>query len=249
MTNMARETQEVFVLGAEDIEMKIIEELLAFLGKPFVHALSPTGARANAREAAQGQWQLPDSVPPDTRLVLIELNPQPVMGRDVLAIDHHSQQDPPFPSLYQVATHILLGERGLILGACDHDLARAYSWFPAEKVLKCRAEALGVPLEEAIAYCDALLPTRFPQVLLGMEKSPNPLVGDVLISRSQSAVVNVGPFDGTVKFTVVGETNADLVEKILQPFRDAGFETYSTRGIGGVYLPSADVAAQILGVG
>ncbi len=241
--------QELFILGAADNEMQLITEMLTSANRPFAFAQSlAEDKRANAAECAQGKWRadIPDDV---GRVVLVELAPSEcVAGREVLLIDHHAPHHPPFPALYQVATYLMLGERGLILGACDHDLARAYTYFPAEKVLAYRAEIMNASLEDALRYYETLLPTRIPNLRLGLEPSPNALIGDVLISKGEAGLVVISnPNITLTRFAIVGATTPKLVEQVLQPFRDAGYETYATRAVGGVYLPEPNIALQLLG--
>ena len=241
---------DYIILGSRDIEMDLIEMILDGNGLPHGFAMSSAdpSRRANPAECARGDWKLSDDVPPDARLILVELNPAPVEGRDYLVIDHHRPSDPPFPAIYQLATYLLGGERGLILGAADHDLAKAYQWFPAERVLQYRAEALKADLNQAVEYVENLPVSKVIGVLVGTEPSPSPLVGDVLIARGFAALVNTGQVDpeGRTKFVIVGATDPEIVEKVLAPFKAAGYETYATRSVGGVFVPSAQTVIDLL---
>ena len=239
-------TDDVFVLGAPDAEMSLIEEMLRYQSRDYVYAMSlEDDRRVSHHEAERGLWRA--DLPSTGRLILVELGiNESVAGREFLVIDHHVPHRPPFPSVYQVATYLMLGERGMILGACDHDLRSAYRWFPVEKVLEYRSQELSASLCDALDYYVSLYPTRFKDVLLGIEPPPSKLIEDVLLSRGQAALVSTGESSGGCEYTLVGDVSHQMVESLAAAFQTAGYKPFTGRMNLSVTLPSHDAAVEVM---
>ncbi len=234
---------QLFVLGARDVEMIHIENILSLHGERYVYALSPNGERVSPRNASTGEWVIDDptiDLADVDEIVLIELTP-PQGWRwwsKTIVLDHHSEGSMPFPSIFQLCTYLVSGIEGLICGCADHDLRIAYKAFDPAKVLDFRRRSLNLTTRDMEAAKAAV--ERAPLVggVRIVSDSPNPLVGDVLLSNGEMGIVNI-PSDkpGTKKWAFVGDVNPHIAESIIGNARAKGLEHYwmPQRGVGGVY--------------
>lgn len=111
----------IWILGAQDPEMALIEGLLAGRGRAVAHALSPSGARVRPDEAYYGA--APGApVASGDRVVLVECDPVLPVGAHVVRVDHHRPGDPGYgwPAIDFLAASSLgqvwlrLGEMGAL---------------------------------------------------------------------------------------------------------------------------------------
>jgi hypothetical protein len=234
---------QLFVLGARDVEMIHIENILSLHGERYVYALSPNGERVSPRNASSGEWIIDDptiDLVDVDEIVLIELTPPKdwPYGSKTIVLDHHSEGSIPFPSIFQLCTYLVSGIEGLICGCADHDLRIAYKAFDPAKVLDFRRRSLNLSTGDLEAAKAAV--ERAPLVggVRIVSDSPNPLVGDILLSRSEMGLVCI-PSDkeGVRKWSFSGAIAQEIAETIINNARAQGLEHYwfPTRGVGGVY--------------
>lgn len=167
----------IFVLGAKDVEMNAIEQLLKQAGVQYVYACDNAGKRChpgNAYKATGFSGEVPDN----DRIVRVECNGPAFDWIDttrITVVDHHFPVDPGYgkgPEEYLEASsigqtwQILRDELGLIywgtdipldyVAAADHCLEAAYRGkcpkIDPEKLkeyrIKWKSELTGKPVEE-----------------------------------------------------------------------------------------------------
>ncbi len=222
----------LWVLGALDLEMRVVESILRECGEDYCFAVSESdGVRSvSFDEARSGRWVLPTGVDGgrDVELVLVNLNPSPIfrLGKPCVVLGNSTGVDLGYPSLYQVCTYLLGGMRALMVGAASHDIARAYAVF-GEELLPVRAESLGLgeaDIAEAVAYVDEAV--RVGDVLLNESVVPNDLVWDVAFERGWSAVFRVrGDLESLAVYKLGGVFDLELAEVLMDAARRAGYWT------------------------
>jgi len=235
--------KNLFVLGSRDIEMIHIENILSLHGERYVYALSPNGERVSPRNASSGEWVIDDptiDLVDVDEIVLVELTiPQDwSYGSKTIVLDHHESDSLPFPSIYQLCTYLVGGVEALITGAADHDLRLAYKFFRPEQVLDFRRRSLNLTPEDLDRARTAVETSPTVGGVRVIEQSPNPLVGDVLLSRGEMGIACIPSDKPSVrKWAFVGDVNPHIAESIIGNARAKGLEHYwmPQRGVGGVY--------------
>jgi len=257
------ETRDFFVvLGSQDNEMRVIQDLLQrcpFFGGSVVQAVGNDGRPVSPRDAAAGNWSVTAAPKPGQLVVLCELRPNALserwereLGCHVIRLDHHGPDDPPVPTLAQVATILLCDLRGLVTAIADHNLGTAYRLYP-EETWQVRRSSFGwtdEQIEEANLFVSSMTPHEIGEgltVWVGGQ-SPNPAVADILIRDGRAGLLEV-PSDkeGTTKLVLSGATSAAHVEWLRSAATRLGWESYGfpDRGLGGVYVPAGHSSREL----
>jgi hypothetical protein len=235
--------KNLFILGSRDIEMDLIEKVLTENGELFCHAVSPSGERVSARDAAGGNWSFNDAefdLEMIDQIILVELTPPEnwPWKEKTLVFDHHGQGHMQHPAIYQVAAYLVGGMDALVGGCADHDLRSAYRHFPVDIVLDFRRRALNLTPDDLDRAKTAVETSPTVGGVRVIEQSPSPLVADILMSRSEMGLVCV-PSDkeGVRKWVFSGDIARELAEAIIDRAKAQNLEYYwfPARSLGGVY--------------
>jgi hypothetical protein len=144
----------IWILGAADPEMEMVERLLAEVGEQVAHAVDADGARIRPEAAYRAVSHSRGETAPDTAVYLVECD-VPTGASQVVRIDHHRPGDPGYgrppeeflsassigqvvaelarlglrdeiTRAFIVSAHVHVADRIVLAAAADHCLAAAY---------------------------------------------------------------------------------------------------------------------------
>ena len=191
---MATAQQFLFILGAEDPEMRRIEEIL--FGNAnccFLYALHNWQRchPGNAYQADPLPYKLPFAEDDDRQIVLVECQPSGIpSGMEIIRIDHHRPGDPgyslPPEGFWEASSigqiHKLLGlptvQHGdIVLAAMDHNPAGAIRGecpgVLAEEVIDRKVEEIS----KATGFDKETVLRRIQEMSDRLEKAPEVIIG------------------------------------------------------------------------
>lgn len=240
--------KRLWVLGADDSEMRYIDLILTLCSEKVCYARSEDRLRrVLPSESLSGRWVLPRriSLRRYDVVVLVKLNPLPILGSgfrgQLLVMDNRSPKDLRVPPLYQVCTYLLGGYESLVLGAAEHNLAEAYLVF-GEDVLKLRARLFGLEESDiwmAERYVDDSVKVK--SVLVNDLPVPNVLAWDIALYRGWVALFGVVD-EGRYRYVIGGVPERSVVHRLVAHARAKGYsvEAFPALALGSFCVDDPD---------